>query len=105
MRTRLAASLAILLIAAGCNGGDGLTDIGPSVSGQVVDAATGGPVAEATITIGGRMGTSAANGADYIADVPKGNHLLAVTKDGYTEYRQELAVEESISHQTIALVR
>jgi hypothetical protein len=98
--------IALVLLLAGCNGGlDGITAIGPSVSGVVVDAQSSLPISGATLTISGRMGTSNINGGYFIAEVPKGTHVLKVTAPGYTEYRQELVIDHGIANNTVRLTK
>lgn len=106
MRVVRPLALPLLLLAAACNVGDGVTDLGVYISGRVVDGATSQPVEGATITIGGRMGASAINGAYFITDVPKGNHLLRVSKAGYAEYTEEMTVgDNGIPNKTITLAK
>ena len=98
--------IALILLTIGCNGvGLGITAIGPSVSGTVVDAVTRQPVSGATLTIGGRMGTSNANGGYFLAEVPKGTHVLEVTAPGYAEYTQELVIDHGIANNTVRLTK
>jgi Carboxypeptidase regulatory-like domain len=99
-------ALALLLIA-GCNGAgfDGITGIGPTVSGTVVDNQNGAPISGATLTIGGRMGTSNINGGYFLAEVPKGAQTLKVTAPGYKEYTQELVIDQGVANNTVRLTK
>lgn len=99
--------IALVLLLAGCNGVglDGITAIGPSVSGVVVDAQSSLPISGATLSIGGRMGTSNINGGYFIAEVPKGTHVLKVTAPGYTEYQQELVIDHGVANNTVRLTK
>ena len=101
----VALALLVLITAAGCNYGDGLTDIGPSVGGQILDAATNAPVAGATISIAGRMAESAFNGVYYVPDVPRGTHMMKVTKSGYAEATVEVKVDGSVANKTVLLTK
>ena len=98
--------IGLVLLSLGCNNiGNGLTNIGPSVGGQVFDAATNQPVTGATVSVAGRMGQTAFNGVFYIPDVGRGAHVLKVTKEGYAEYSVEITINDSTVSKTIHLSR
>ena len=99
--------IALVLLTIGCNGVgfDAVTGIGPTVSGQVLDATTSTPIAGATLTVAGRMGTSNINGGYFLAEVPKGTHTLKVTADGYKEYTQEVVIDQGIANNTVRLTK
>ena len=97
-------SLATILLLLGCNG-VGVTGIGPSVSGRVVDADTSASISGATLTIAGRMGTSNVNGGYFLPDVPKGTHVLKVTAPGYNEFTQELVIDHGVANNTVRLTK
>lgn len=104
MKIARTALIALVLLTVGCNGID-LTSIGPTVSGVVVDHQTSLPISGATLTIGGRMGTSNINGGYFLAEVPKGAQVLKVTAPGYAEYRQELVIDHGIANNTVRLTK
>ena len=99
--------MALVLLSLGCNdvGFDSITGIGPTVSGTVVDAANSQPISGATLTIGGRMGTSNINGGYFLAEVPTGAHVLKVTAPGYAEYTQQLTIDQGIANNTVRLTK
>lgn len=99
--------IALVLLTVGCNdiGTDVITGIGPTVSGMVVDAQTSLPISGATLTIGGRMGTSNINGGYFLADVPKGAQVLKVTAPGYAEYKQDLVIDHGVANNTVRLTK
>jgi hypothetical protein len=97
-------ALALVLVAAACNG-IGPIDLGPSVSGTVVDATTLAPIDGATITIAGRQGASRFNGSYFIAEIPRGTQTLKATKDGYATFTEEVTIEDGLVQKTIKLTK
>jgi hypothetical protein len=57
---------------------------GFSISGQVIVAATGAPLAGVSVSDGTRSGTTDANGEYTIINVPAGEYTLTPTKANYT---------------------
>jgi len=57
---------------------------GYSISGQVIVAATGAPLAGVSVSDGTRTGTTDANGEFTIINVPAGTYTLTPTKTNYT---------------------
>ena len=102
-RTLFALSLLIVVVA-GCNGMDPV-NLGPSVYGTVLDAATQQPVADASVTIAGRAGATAPNGNYFLSDVPRGTHTLKVTKADYATYSVEVTVEDGYVQKNVHLTK
>ena len=71
-----------------------VTVTGPvgGVSGTVKDFLTGKPVADATVTVGGKTGTTDASGAFLVANVPAGHQALTITKTDYDAKTEQVAV-------------
>ena len=63
---------------------------GAVISGVVTDDATGLPIAGATISFGGQIDTTDENGAFTISGVAPGTYAMAVSKDGYAPWEQNV---------------
>ena len=100
-----------------CDGGNSATDAGPdrtlvepsdvrgTLWGEVVDAATGAPLEDATIVLAAgdlaTEDTTDATGAFTFLDVPAGGQVgVTITKQGYT--RVTMAVAERLSEPQTA---
>jgi hypothetical protein len=70
------------------------------VAVDVSDALTGGPIAGATIMLGGDSGTTAANGVCWFLDATVGSLVVNVSAVGYEPYSETVNVEADVS-QTI----
>jgi len=69
---------------------------GLSVSGQVVDARTGTPLAQVLVSIedAAKSALTGADGRFAIPEVPPGSHRLRVSVVGYALYRREVTVSD-----------
>lgn len=86
-------AVAILTVAlCGCGGGGGGSASpgpeprGATVTGTVLDAATGGPVAGASIAVGTRGAVTADDGTYTVSNVPTGSQELHMAAAGYEEF-------------------
>ena len=66
-----------------------------TVSGRVVDAETGAPLAGANLSFAARLGTVCNEQGRFQLSVPPGTYKLAVTMVGYEGVREELRVSEA----------
>ena len=86
-------AVAILTVAlCGCGGGGGSSASlspeprGATVTGTVLDAATGGPIAGASVAVGTRAAVTADDGTYTVSNVPTGSQELHVVAAGYEEF-------------------
>ena len=79
---------------------------GTSVSGRILDDATGSPVADVEVWIDG-VGTRVtdADGSFAFADVPRGNWVLTVNHVAYGAHWQEVEVGETALQLTIRMTQ
>lgn len=88
------ARLAALLFcaAAGCSSDDPNQTQTGTVSGVVIQAQSGAPAAAATISIGSRQATSAADGSFTVTGVRYGSRELIVAKTGFDTLHDTLTI-------------
>lgn len=104
-KARVLAISLVLLCTAACDVLDDPINLGPSVSGTVVDAVTLAPIEGATVSIAGRQATSATNGAYFISDISKGPQTLKATKQGYANYSEDVTIENGLVQKTIKMTK
>lgn len=63
-----------------------------TVVGVVRNSGNNQPVANATITVGGKIGTTNGSGQYSIANIPTGTHVLRATAVGYNNYQTSITV-------------
>lgn len=65
-----------------------------TVSGTVLDARTGGPIAGATVSIAGQSTVTSGDGAFLFNGVPAGTQTLTAAASGYTTAMESVAVPD-----------
>jgi len=85
---------ALILAIAGCGGGGsgGGAEAGPrgaTVTGLVLDAATGAPVAGAVVIVGTASDVTDDVGAYTVTNVPTGEQEFRTTAAGYAEFPED----------------
>ena len=98
-------AFSLILLPLGCDLANDPVNLGPSVSGTVLDAATLAPIEGATITIGGRQAASQTIGAYFVPDLPKGQQTLKVVKSGYATYSEDVTIENGLTQKTVKLAK
>ncbi len=63
-----------------------------TISGRIVDASIGGGVADVTVTVAGRTGSSDLDGRFVVTDVPAGTYTLRAIRLGYQDVEQSVTV-------------
>jgi hypothetical protein len=93
----------LVLLTTAC---DKITDpirIKGGLPGVVVDAQTNANIEAAAVTVNGYTIMSASNGRFYFFDVPRGDQVIRVTKQGYVSHEARIVVTDSTDLR-IALV-
>jgi predicted small lipoprotein YifL len=97
--------VAALLLLAACGENDPV-ELGPIVTGIVTDAATHLPIADVTVTVGGRRAVTNQTGAFFIAEANRGLQVVTAVKDGYARYTAEVTVGNGdVTDVRIAMVK
>lgn len=87
----LFAAAILALSLSGCGGGGGSAGPSPAsrgvtVSGAVLDATTGAPIAGASVTVGARSALTDSSGTYTVSDVAIGSQELQVSAAGYEDF-------------------
>jgi dienelactone hydrolase len=102
--------IAVLLLSISACGDGSSGPVGPAptstISGQVLEAATGAPVVGATVTAGTLSATTGATGNFEIRNVPTGASVtLSVTAAGFETATETFAVAAGTNARNISLAR
>ena len=100
----LAIAAGLALVASLCSCAITSSDLSGSLTGQVLDAATGFPIAGAVVECYGTIAVSGADGSYSIAGIPTGDRVVSASAQGYDDYAEVVNVGESTLHNILMQV-
>ena len=103
MRTRAWHLIPFTCLVLACGGDGGGPSSTGTISGSVTSAASGAPLAGATVSVGSRQATSDAAGHFDLTGVPTGAATLGCAQPGYVAYSAAITVQEGSNTRDIAL--